>query len=212
MRKGTKRAAALARDGQIVSKFFNTYGSRPQPTNRLSLEQSIQMELTITSQNIVNSSATYGLPTFAAVATTLSQFAGATSLLAVFDQYRIDQIEHWVEYTNPSAVINFPTLISAVDLDDANVPSAVGQVQDHQGSVVGVAPAGHYHRFKPHMATAAFSGAFTSYSNTVAGWVDSASPNVQHYGLKLATISNGSASSANLTTRIVVSFRAPAIN
>jgi len=61
------------------------------------------------------------------------------------------------------------------------------------------------------MAVAAYSGAFTSYSNLVGGWIDSASPAVQHYGIKLATpIATGSIA-YTMTARAVVSFRSPGI-
>jgi len=43
-----------------------------------------------------------------------------------------------------------------------------------------------FQRFiRPRQALATYSGAFTSYANTKALWNDTASPSVQHYGMKI---------------------------
>lgn len=201
----------LVREGQIVSKLFAALGSRPYPTNGLSLEQSITMELEIAQGGFLLSSGTVGVETYAAGITTISQFSAATALLAVFDQYKIEQVEQWLEFQNPNAVVGFPEIISAVDLDDGNTSTA-SQIQDRQGAIVAAGPSGRYHKYKPHIAIATFSGTFTSYANEPAGWIDSGSPNVQHYGTKWVSRSIGSIVNTNLVTRIVVTFRAPAIN
>jgi hypothetical protein len=177
----------------------------------MSLEQTIQVEMT-NCVSAFNTSATPGLPAYYSKAFSLSDFLGATSLTSVFDQYRFDQIECWLEVSNPNAVAQYPQVSSAVDLDDATTPTAIGQVFDHIGAVTGVGVGGHYHRFRPHMALATYSGAFTSYANIPAGWVDCASPNVQHYGFKAAAVSQGAAINFQLTFRAVISFRAPSIN
>jgi hypothetical protein len=204
--------ARLAREGQIVSKLFDNRASRPQPTNGVSLEQSIQMELTLAIPGITSSSGTSGVTVVGGRAFTVADFTGSAALLGVFDQYKIDQIECWLENQNPNANANTPELYSAVDLDDANAPAGLQAIQDHQGAIVSGGYAGHYHKFAPHVAVAVYSGAFTSFSNSPSAWIDSASPNVQHYGLKFATVSTGAAQQFNLVVRAVVSFRAPAIN
>lgn len=211
-RGGRSARARLAREGQIVSQLFDYRGTRPQPTNGVSLEQSIQVELSYASIGAVSSSGTSGIPVYGARSFAVSDFTGAASLLSVFDQYRIDQIECWIEGQNPYANVNVPELFSAVDLDDAGAPTALGQIQDHQGAIVSGGAAGHYHKFRPHVAVAVYSGAFTSFSNSPSTWIDSASPNVQHYGLKFATVSGGNALLFNVVVRAVISFRAPAIN
>jgi hypothetical protein len=179
----------------------------------MSLEQGIQLELQVELQsNFLMSSATAGAFTAASQTFVLSTFSGAANLLAVFDQYRIDQIECWLECPSVNQQVIFPEVYSCVDLDDANVAVNAGQIQDHLGSLVACGPAGHYHKWRPHIAVATFSGAFTSYGNEPAGWVDSASPSVQHFGLKTGMISNGaSVVSYSLVARAVVSFRAPSI-
>ena len=52
-------------------------------------------------------------------------------------------------------------------------------------------------RVYPRISTAAYSGAFTSYTNTKAPWIDCNSPTVQHFGMKFgidATMNNQAAS------------------
>jgi hypothetical protein len=212
--KGKQHAGRkLVRDGQICSRMFDAYGNRPQPRNGINLQQSITMELEYVQQTVITSSGTAGVSTVAALNFTLSQFGAAAALAAVFDQYRFEQIETWVECNIPNNVASaVPNLCTAVDLDDSNLPGTFTQVSDKQGALTGNAPAGHYHKWRPHMAVATFSGAFTSYANVPATWIDSASNNVQHYGLKLAALSGGGAYPFNVTVRAVISFRAPAIN
>jgi len=90
-RRQTGKKERLARDGQIVSKEFDTFGSRPYPTNGISLEQSITLELSTSLGAFLTSSTTVGIPVFAGRAFTLSDFSAATSLATVFDQYRFEQ-------------------------------------------------------------------------------------------------------------------------
>lgn len=212
--RGSKKSKArLAREGQIISRLFDNVAGRPQPNNGISLDQGITLEVSVASQAFITSSATSGLPTYASSYIYTVQFATAlTPLLTVFDQYKFEQVEAWIECQAPNGTGSVPELYSAVDLDDANIPTSVGQIQDKQGSIVSGGLAGHYHKWRPHMAVAVYSGAFTSFENAAAGWIDSASPNVQHYGLKVATLSTGGAFAYTLVLRAVISFRGPSVN
>jgi hypothetical protein len=209
-KKGSR--SKLAKEGQAISRTFDTFGTRPYPTNGISLEPQIQVEMQLTEPLAVTTSATNGVYSYFAQPVTLSIFSGTSALISVFDQYRIDQLEFWFDALNPNVVTNTPMLYTCVDLDDASVPTSIGQIQDHPGALLSTGPSGHYHRFKPHMAIAAYSGAFTSYSNVPATWIDSASPNVQHFGIKMATLSTGNIYTYNLIVRAIISFRAPVIN
>jgi len=211
-RSRKSRGRKLTRDGRIVSKFYLSAGVRPYPSNGISLEQEITVELTNVVQTWLTSSAVSGTNTYAAQNFTLSLFNAATSMAAVFDQYRIDQIECWVDPVGIAST-SYPFLSTAVDIDDSNTPASAGQVLDKQGAVSGTGQAGHYHRWLPHMAIAAYSGAFTSYTNEPAQWIDCASPAVQHYGLKALSVSNGTTPVVyTLSYRAVISFRSPVIN
>jgi len=208
-RKSSGRSP-LASEGQVISRLFSSEGPRPYPNNGLSLEQTIQLEMT-QQASFLTASATAGVPTFASSTFKLSDFVGSASLLAVFDQYRFDQIEVWIESLTPNLTGALPYLTTAVDLDDANVPTNAGQVQDKMGAVSGFSLGGHYHRFKPHVAISVYSGTFTSFGNAASQWIDNASPNVQHFGVKAAAVSSGTVVTYNITWRAVVSLRAPGV-
>lgn len=208
----TKASSKLVREGQIVSKLFDNAAGRPQPRNGISLEQGITLEFAVTLPAYFASSATSGIPTYSSSVISLNQFTAPSTLLTVFDQYRFEQVEAWIECDAPNGTAAPPELYSAVDLDDGNAPTSLAKVQDHQGAIISGGLAGHYHKWKPHVAVAAFSGAFTSYANEPAMWIDAASPGVEHYALKLATLSKGGSFSYTVVLRAVVSFRAPSIN
>jgi hypothetical protein len=212
-RRSASAKQSLVREGQIVSRMYDSLGSRPQPNNGLHLEQSIQLEMMGFVPNFLTSSTTSGVQAGASHAFTLADFSGQASLVAVFDQYRIEQIETWLTATSPNAVASFPLLTTAVDLDDANAPTVVNSVEDHLGAITSDGPGGHYHRWKPHIAVAAYSGSFTSYTNIPSQFIDSSSPSVQHYGFKAACYSTGAISiTYDLVFRAVVTLRAPVIN
>lgn len=193
-----------------VARFYNPVAGRPYP-RLTSLQQQIQVTLQFTLPNW--SLTSVSVPTFASQYFTMSNFGGASAFLSVFDQYRFDQIEAWVETTSAQGTTSLPEIATCVDLDDANLPTTYQSVADHQQALIGNGMAARYHKWKPHRAIAAFSGAFTSYANEPADWCDSASPNIQHYGLKLACLNGGSAAAGIvLNARALISFRAPGIN
>jgi len=208
-KKSPVKLSPLAKDGVDKTSFYNMVGGRPFP-HYASIEQSIRVELVqevpveLTTSTVVNSFSTFNLA--------LSALSGYTNYTALFDQYKVEQIEAWLEPVAAQGTTVFGFMASCVDLDDANIPSTIASVQDHQSALVGMGAAGRRHCWRPHMAVATFSGAFTSYANEVAGWIDSASPNVQHFGLKIACAPTPVAIGYNLTIRAVVSFRAPGIS
>jgi len=200
-----KKSGGRARDGAIFSKFFNELAARPVPRNGLSMEQGITLEMEfydlgfLATSTITNATASSQF--------SLSNFLGSTALTSVFDQYKFEQVEVWLEPTAAQGSTVFANLITAVDLDDASVPTAA--ISDRQGALQGYGGAGRYHKWVPHMAVAVYSGTFTSFANERAGWIDSASPNVQHYGFKSFAVSTPVIVKYDLTVRAVISFRAP---
>lgn len=201
--QGGKRA----KNGRIVAKFFNDVASRPYPRVG-SLEQSIRVTFEF-SALLFQTSTT--IPVFSSSYYTLSNFPDYAKYTALFDQYRFDHIEVWLESRAAQGATAYDTVASCVDLDDANVPTSFEQVTAKQGSLMGTGGAGRYHAWQPHMAVALFSGAFTSYGNEAASWIDSASPNVQHYGLKSAASPTGIAIYYVQVVRATVTFRSPGI-
>jgi hypothetical protein len=204
-----KRKSKLAKDGQTSGKFFNVVAGRPYPSFS-TLEQRIQVVDIYNYSSFITTSTT--VPVFTSFAFILSSLPNYTSYTSLFDQYRVDQLEVWLEPSSVLSTANYSTLATAIDLDDANVATAYSQVEGKQGALVGEGAAGRYHRWRPHVAIAEFSGAFTSYGNAPAGWIDAASPSVQHFGFKTAAgITSSGAVSYNLTVRAVVSWRAPGV-
>lgn len=149
---------------------------------------------------------------YVGVSFALSAFSEYTKYTALFDQYRIEEIEMWIAPNAAQGTTIFGSQNTCIDYDDANTPPSIESVISHQESLTTDGSSATYIRFRPHMAVALFSGTFTSYGNEVADWIDSASPSVQHYGVK-------SAFGASITTGIVyvyhvrarISFRQPGI-
>jgi hypothetical protein len=152
---------------------------------------------------------------FYATAITLNSFDNYSEYTGLFDQYRIDDVEVWIDAASPglasTASTNVGQLFTAVDLDDNTAPSSIVQVESKPGACVTTGMVGHYHRWKPHMAVAVYSGTFTSFANAPSNWIDSASPGVAHYGIKLAHSLTDSVYKYNVMVRAKVSFRAPGI-
>jgi hypothetical protein len=209
--RGKNRPKRSKSKNKMISKAFNVVAGRP--ISRISTTQrQITVNMSYTTSAWITTSVT--VPVFKGESFVLTNLAASAAYLSVFDQYKFDEIEVWIEpvISQSSAIALVSNYATAVDVDDANTPAAFTDVNDHQSAVVSNGEAGHYHHWKPHVATAVYSGAFTSFANEPACWIDSASPNVQHYGLKFAT--NSATSTAiiySLTVRARVSFRGPGI-
>lgn len=198
-KKGTKR-------GRIIASFFNSIG--PRPFHRIgSLEQSIVV--TLEASSFLLSTSTVAT-TYASTAFTLSLFP-VSAYTSLFDQYRIDELELWIEPRAAQGATVFDTMYTCVDLDDANVPTSVSDVSLKQGALIGMGGSGRYHRWQPHMAVAVYSGAFTSYGNEPAGWIDCASPAVQHFGFKAAFAATPVSVLYSYEVRAKVTFRGPGL-
>jgi len=205
--KGGKMTRLVA-EGRDKSKFYNVVAGRPFP-KFVSLEQEIRAVDTFTISSFLTTSTATN--TYNAQAFTLSNFSMNSAYTALFDQYRVDQLEVWLEPTNSQGATVFGELITAVDLDDANAPTTAS-LGDKQGALVGLGAGGRYHCWKPHVAVATYGGAFTSYGNVPAMWIDSASTSVQHYGFKIVALPTPAQTiTYALTCRGVFSFRAPGL-
>lgn len=126
---------------------------------------------------------------FASLNFTLSQIDDVASLKGVWDQYRIDLIEVWlfvVSSGSTSSALPCTPWYTVVDYDDSTALTTVGQALDYENCQMSILSAGQYRRFKPHMAVAAYQGAFTGYTNLAGQWIDAAYDTVQHYGVKIA--------------------------
>jgi len=206
-KKKTKKHSPV-KDGQTISKVYYPEGPRPYPA-LTSIEQGITVTLSATTFAV---STSLTVPVYFGMAFGLSSFNSYTSYTTCFDQYKIDEIEVWVESANQNNTIATCRLATAVDLDNSAAPSSYGDVTDFQGALISNCMGGHYHRFVPHLAIAEYAGAFTSYGNIPPTWIDCASPGVEHYGLKLATDAvDGVVRNLYVNYRAKISFRASAV-
>jgi hypothetical protein len=143
---------------------------------------------------------------------TLSQVGSYAEYCNLFDQYRILEIEIWIEPTMTmatAAASESAFYITCPDLDDAGTPT-VNSMQLKPGAIQSGIFHSHYHRFQPRTATPSYqASAFTGYSVGEPGiWLNTTYPDIQHYGLKIgASISQTNAIVLRATVRFTVEFR-----
>jgi hypothetical protein len=196
-----------------ISIAFGLATKVPGIARHISGMQSIRIQATLQDPDAFNSSTT--VPTYYAQNFSLGQLANATAFTALFDEYKIEEVEVWV-YPNPVSSLAASTqrgqYSTAVDYDDSNTPSTVSTVSDKQNSLTTSVDECHYHKFKPRYAVGTYSGTFASFSSAT-GWVDCASPNVQHYGFKSAVSATaGGIQFFSLVVRFTIAFRSPGIS
>jgi len=184
-----------------VPRFNNTLAHDNRPYNVI---QTSNQGVVLTSDA--------ALPKFFTKNFSTSDIIQFANFAQVFDQYKINRIECWLVPYGPATVIgynNSTKIYSVVDYDDSNTPASNTALQEYQNCVTTRTCDGHYISFKPHIAVAAYGGAFTQFKNEPSGWIDCASGAVQHYGVKLGidnTTANGDCK-IDMFTRVHVSFR-----
>lgn len=140
----------------------------------------------------------------------LSDLPSYTEMTALFDQYKIDEVSmHFISQAGGACgpySLSTPDLILAVDLDDNNVPTAVNDLLQYENCQIQHANRDKHLTLKPRFATAAYSGAFTSYANN-AGWIDCASPSVQHYGVKGCITQDSGAAGDRVAYNIYATYK-----
>lgn len=123
-----------------------------------------------------------------AAAFTLSSIHDYSSWAAVYDLYRITQVKFFVipnsnlTSTGTNPCVTYLTV--AVDFDDASVPSTPAEVMNYQNHIIVGSSGSGSLTWKPRVALAAYSGAFTSYASKEDQWIDCTSSTVEHYGIK----------------------------
>jgi hypothetical protein len=199
--KGTSQSRG---DGQL----FNMNGLPPR-MKVPKLDNAPYRILQMVNIGSITSSAS--LAVFNGVVFSLSQVDQVSSLIAVFDQYRITEIEVWymprTSSTSVTGTGNAGLLASVLDYDDGTALTSFASALDYTNALVSSGVDGHYRRFKPHCAVAAYSGAFTSYANVESPWLDAVSTTVQHYGVKTAWTVTDTAYTQDILARFHVEFR-----
>jgi hypothetical protein len=99
-------------------------------------------------------------------------------------------------------------LSSVIDLDDSTLLTQPNQAGDYSSCVTTEPTQGHYRHWVPHAAIAAYNASLpTGFANQASPWLDTSSPSVTHYGIKLATSVTASAIVYDFNTRLIVEFR-----
>jgi hypothetical protein len=207
--KGPARATGV-KGGKMTScgKDGQTYSLQAQGRPHTVVPHGIdnktyQVVQTIDSGTFFTTSTTVN--TYGSVNFTVNSIDQITQLAAVFDQYRIDLVECWLENLNQETTNSH--YVSVIDYDDSNALTVYQTANDYQNAVDSGIQIGHYRRFVPHVAVAAYSGSFASFMNVTAPWIDCSSLTVQHYGLKVAAQPTQVASTITCCYRLTVSFR-----
>lgn len=131
----------------------------------------------------------------------LSDCLNFTNFTSLFDQYRINAvvvkfIPHMSEMMNkpyddtttPNATQTIPNLCVAIDRDDAAAPTSYDEVKQRAKSRIVKATRPLTFKFRPSRLIATYdSGLANAYTiDTSKRWINSNSPNLNHFGLKYA--------------------------
>jgi len=158
---------------------------------------------------LVSTSST--LSSFGAIAFSLSESALSSSLLAVFDAFRIVQVTlRFVPQFKITTGGIYPPLLTVLDYDDNTVLSTTAQAQAYD-TVVETPFSNYVERtLQPRLAVAAYGGStFSSYSQVKNAWVDAASPATPYYGVKWAVGATSAAVTGaySIDSEIIYQFR-----
>lgn len=189
--RGVSGKGGKKNKGKDICKAYTTSERCPGLMNFVSQNKEFKMTAEVPSSTFLTSSTTVEVKVGGYFI--LNNLNDITSLGNVFDQYRIDEIEAWLEPTVQVDGTALGQLLSNVDYDDAAAPGSVAAHAEASNIITTNGLTSHYHRWKPHCAIATYAGAFTSYANVVSPWIDFASPSVEHYGLKASTSVAGTA-------------------
>jgi len=189
--------------GGEMGKVYTISNPPPALMNYIAGNKPYRFTQQVAEGNLFTSSTT--IPTFSATYFVFSFLTDSGSYAAVFDQYIIDELEYWIEPLSAANAGAGGYLYSVIDYDDASNLGTVAAAADYSNTMVSASTEGHYRRFKPHIAVASYSGTFTSFTNEQSQWIDMASQNVQHYGIKTACTTTTAATI--YTIRLRVHFR-----
>lgn len=195
----TRQMSLLSNDGKCFSNYADLPRQRDSENRTFSMVQTVVNTAFITSSVALN---TYNVKQFQ-----FNDIDQYSSLALVFDQYRIAAIEVYLTESGANANLsNDGKLTSVIDFDDVTVLTGT-QAYDYSNAVTTSGASGHYRHFIPHVAVAAYSGAFTSFANQPAPWIDTSSPGVAHYGLKTMITPTSTVKTIDLVYRLHVQLR-----
>jgi len=114
----------------------------------------------------------------------------ATTFASLFDQYRIDAVAFHIVPANTAIQVSTAStpmtqLYCVLDFDDASALSSSSAARQYDNCIVLEPGESLRRQFAPRMATAAYNGAFSGYSNQMPQWIDLGTADVLHYGVKI---------------------------
>lgn len=188
-----RRAKKARYTPQALSRKVNKTSDIPSATfDRFLIPFTNQGKITRIARHVTLPTVTgnnTGVPVAGALVFKLSDVPSVTDFTALYDQYRIVAVS--VKFISAYPELNaqppntsqWGLFYTALDLDDAGTPTQ--DLLHENATMIATHPTQNVtRRLVPHTAGAAYSGAFTSYSNKVGDWIDCSSPNVEYYGVK----------------------------
>jgi hypothetical protein len=149
--------------------------------------------------------------TFRSYSFTIANISDVNEMAAVFDQYRITHVDVKFIPNVTQAISSTPIsggVYSAIDLDDANLFTSITDPLDYNSVSLWKPMETIQLSFKPRVAVAIYgSSVFGSFANSAPMWIDAASTNVEHYGLKMAWGTFSSAVTYSPVFRVHVEWR-----
>jgi hypothetical protein len=152
---------------------------------------------------------------FKAISHQLNDLPGVTSFTGLYDQYKFDKVECLIFHNQlfnsaDSANTVKNAIWIAPDFDDATVWTSLNQALQYQNIEHVCFNENAKIVYVPHIAMAAYNGTFVGYANQKDQWIDCATANVQHYGIK-ADITAASVATAQTSWKVFfryhISFR-----
>jgi hypothetical protein len=203
LKKRGKKFHALA---SFIKKVWSVLsGTMPSFTLRISENHEYPFDLDFESSSVIISS--NATRTDFAINIELSALFNSSNFTAIFDQYKITEVEVFIYPTLTNSAAYVANSMSVVDYDDSNTLSSNSAYLNYENVEFSVVTNGHYRKFRPHIAIAAYQGAFTGFANEAPQWIDCAYPNIQHYGVKFGVEQDNVNRVFNLLIRARVLFR-----
>ncbi len=140
----------------------------------------------------------------------LSDIDDYTSFTGVFDQYKIKLVEVlFLPRTNSSSTTNNVGIFGvAPDYDDVSNVTNLAGLLDYSTATAAEGYSPQRRVIEPHVATALYSGSvFTSFGNATSQWIDAASPDVPHYGMKTIWTATSAVCNMDVIVKYWVQFR-----
>jgi hypothetical protein len=169
--------------------------------------QVVHAKSTIYVASVTSTSAAEGLYGYS---TSFDQIPDYTSCQNLYDRYKINRVVWRIKANTaqpvPAASPSISYLFACVDFDDGSAPSSVSIVGNYENCVLASVSEDLLIEYRPKIAIAAYSGAFTSYASNSNQWIDMGSPSVQHYGLKIGVSQSTSTNVNNWLVFVTIHY------